>query len=135
MSSEQTSHDVEQDGGVEKASSLVPPAADVCRVGVRIPPFWPEKPGIWFAQVEGQFQMAGISNDLTKFHYVIGQLDHQFATEVEDIIVNPPTSNKYEKLKYELIKRLSASRENKVKQLLIHEELGDRKPSQFLRYL
>ncbi|XP_046976335.1 uncharacterized protein LOC124542426 [Vanessa cardui] len=37
--------------------------------------------------------------------------------------------------RYELTKRLSASREKEVQQLLMHEELGDRKPSQFLRHL
>lgn len=38
-------------------------------------------------------------------------------------------------MKQELIKRLSVSKEKKVKQLLLSEELGDRKPSQFLRHL
>lgn len=108
---------------------------DLFRVGVRIPPFWPEKPGIWFAQIEGQFALSRITDDSTKFYYVISQLNYQYAAEVEDVITNPPKANRYEKLKSELIKRLSVSRENKVKQLLMHEELGDRKPSQFLRHL
>ncbi|KAL0880729.1 hypothetical protein ABMA27_001943 [Loxostege sticticalis] len=111
------------------------PNVEVFKVGVRIPPFWPEKPSIWFAQIEGQFLISGITTDATKFYYVIGQLDQQYAAEVEDIITNPPATNKYERLKTELIKRLSASKERKVKQLLVHEELGDRKPSQFLRHL
>lgn len=109
--------------------------SDIFRVGVRIAPFWPEKPAIWFAQIEGQFAISNITSDSTKFYYVVAQLDNQFAAEVEDIIVSPPAQNKYEKLKQELIKRLSASREKKVRQLLSHEELGDRKPSQFLRHL
>lgn len=100
-----------------------------------MPPFWPEEPEIWFLQIEGQFQIAGITNDLTKFHYVIGQLDRQFLCEVKDIIAKPPNTDRYDKLKTELIKRLSASKEKKVQQLLMHEELGDRKPSQFLRHL
>lgn len=108
---------------------------DVFRVGVRVPPFWAEEPDIWFAQVEGQFAISGITSDVTKFNYVIGHLDNQHSREVKDIIVNPPATNRYEKLKSELIKRLSASKENKIKQLLMHEELGDRKPSQFLRHL
>ncbi|GBP14104.1 hypothetical protein EVAR_83083_1 [Eumeta japonica] len=53
---------------------------EVCRLTTKIPPFWPEEPIIWFAQVED-------------------------------------------------------SKERKLKQLLMHEELGDRKPSQFLRHL
>lgn len=110
-------------------------SSDTFRVGVRVAPFWPDKPNIWFAQVEGQFAISNITADATKFYYVISQLDHQYAAEVEDIIVSPPTNNKYDKLKAELIKRLSVSKEKKVKQLLMHEELGDRKPSQFLRHL
>lgn len=109
--------------------------ADVFRVGVKVPPFWAEEPDIWFAQVEGQFSISGITSDVTKFNYVIGHLDNLHSREVKDIIVNPPPTEKYEKLKSELIKRLSASKENKIKQLLMHEELGDRKPSQFLRHL
>lgn len=109
--------------------------SDVCRVGVRVGPFWPEKPAIWFAQLEGQFALANITSDTTKFYYVTSQIGNQFAVEIEDIIVSPPATNKYEKLKTELIKRLSVSKEKKLKQLLMHEELGDRKPSQFLRHL
>lgn len=108
---------------------------DVNKVGVRVPPFWPEEPEIWFAQIEGQFVISNITADTTKFYYVIGHLEPQYAKEVKDIITNPPSLNKYDKLKDELIKRLSASREAKIQQLLMHEELGNRKPSQFLRHL
>lgn len=101
-------------------------------VNLRVPPFWPEKPSIWFAQVEGQFAIANISDSATKFYHIVATLDRQYAAEVEDVLTGPPD---YEKLKAELIKRLSVSRENKVKQLLMHEELGTRKPSQFLRHL
>ncbi|XP_046973671.1 uncharacterized protein LOC124540250 [Vanessa cardui] len=104
-------------------------------LGVRVPPFWPDEPDIWFAQLEGQFMIAGITNDATKFFYVVSQLDRQYARAVKDIITNPTARDKYEKLKSELIRRLSASNEKKVQQLLMHEELGDRRPSQFLRHL
>lgn len=110
-------------------------SSELFRVGIRIPPFWPEEPEIWFAQVEGQFAISNITLDVTKFNYVIGQLGQQFSKEVKDIIISPPLTDKYEKLKTELIKRLSASREKQVQQLLMHEELGDRRPSQFLRHL
>lgn len=111
------------------------PGAGLFRVGVRIPPFWPEDPALWFAQLEGQFALSNITNDVTKFYYVTAQLDHRYAAEVKDVITSPPDTGRYDKLKLELIKRLSASQEKKVTQLLTHEELGDRKPSQFLRHL
>lgn len=108
---------------------------NLCRVGIRIPPFWPEEPAVWFAQIEGQFSISNIFSDSTKFYYVVGQLEPQYASEVKDIILNPPETGKYDKLKSELIKRLSASQERKLQQLLTHEELGDRKPSQCMRHL
>lgn len=111
------------------------PEESVCRVGMKMPPFWPKEPALWFAQVEGQFFISGITSDITKFYYVIAQLEHQYAAEVKDIIVNPPADNKYQKLKLELIKRLSESQDARIKQLVTREELGDRKPSQYLRCL
>lgn len=110
-------------------------SAEVNKVGVRIPPFSPDDPELWFSQIEYQFTLSGISSDTTKFYYVTGQLEPQYAKEVRDIIISPPASNKFPKLKSELIKRLSSSNEKKVKQLLMHEELGDRRPSQFYRHL
>lgn len=107
----------------------------VHKVSVRIPPFWPEEPEIWFAQLEGQFVISGITSDSTKFNYVIGQLDNKYAREVKDLILNPPATEKYATLKNELIKRLTTSNDKKILQMLRHEELGDRKPSQFLRHL
>ncbi|XP_045498523.1 uncharacterized protein LOC123696400 isoform X3 [Colias croceus] len=105
------------------------------KVGVRLPPFWADDPALWFAQVEGQFFLAGITSDTTKFYHISSQLEQRFAQEVKDIIKNPPAENKYKKLKTELIKRLTASQERRIQQLLAQEELGDRKPSQFLRHL
>lgn len=109
----------------------------VSRIGVplRCPKFCPEEPALWFAQLEGQFILSRVTSDTTKFYFVTTQLEPNYALQVKDIITNPPETNKFEKLKDELIKRLSASQEKRIQQLLIHEELGDRKPSQFLRHL
>ncbi|CAK1586336.1 unnamed protein product [Parnassius mnemosyne] len=107
-----------------------------CRIGVRIPPFNPDDPELWFAQLEGQFTLSSISADATKFYYVLSQLEPQHAAEGRvHLIVSPPAANKFDTLKMELIRRLSASQERKIKQLLMHEEIGDRKPTQFLRHL
>jgi hypothetical protein len=66
---------------------------------------------------------------------MISQLDHRYATEVEDVITSPPQQDPYTKLRTELLKRLSLSREQHAQQLLTFEEMGDRKPSQFLGHL
>lgn len=112
-------------------------SGEVAKVGMplRCPAFTPEEPALWFAQLEGQFILSRITSDSTKFYYVATQLETQYAKQVKDIITNPPETNKFEKLKSALISRLSASQEKRIQQLLLHEELGDRRPSQFLRHL
>ena len=104
-------------------------------VAMRAPPFWSDDPAMWFAQLESQFVMANISRDSVKFHAVTSALEQRYAVVVRDIILNPPADGKYELLKTELIRRFSASQESRIKQLLQHEEIGDRTPSQFLRHM
>jgi hypothetical protein len=58
----------------------------VYRVAVRLPPFCPDRPAVWFGQAEAQFELAGITQQRTKFYYVVSQLNQQQAAEVEDII-------------------------------------------------
>jgi hypothetical protein len=111
------------------------PPAEVSRVGVRLPPFWVERPPVWFAQTEAQFLLAGVSSEKSKFFHVISQLDHRYAAEMEDIINFPPEGDPYTTLRLELVRRLSPSREQRIRQLLTLEEMSDRTPSQFLRHL
>jgi hypothetical protein len=54
---------------------------------------------------------------------------------VEDIITSPPQRDPYCKLRTELLKRLSLSREQRAHRILELEEMDDRKLSQFLSHL
>ncbi|XP_063394583.1 uncharacterized protein LOC134679556 [Cydia fagiglandana] len=124
-------------------TTTTPPTVSVPRtmdstvnaVGVKVPPFWPEEPALWFAQLEGQFSLANIVADSTKFYHVVSNLEHKYAAEVKDIITKPPATEKYDKLKTELVYRLSVSKDKRVEELVSQAELGNRKPSQFLRHL
>lgn len=107
----------------------------VNRVSIRVPPFWPDRPGLWFASLEAQFHINGITQEMTKYYYAVSQLDTKSASEVEDIIIEPPKEQPYTCLKKALISRFSLSYEEKVRRLLEKEEMGDRKPSSFLRHL
>jgi len=53
---------------------------------------------------------------------------------VEDVITNPPPTSHYERIKAELIRRLSLSEQQRLRQFLMHE-MGDRRTTQFLRHL
>ena len=102
-------------------------------VSIKIPPFWPADPALWFAQIESQFATRKITSQQTKFDHVISSLTPEYATEIRDLILNPPTSEQYDTLKRTLIQRTTISDQKKIQKLLSIEELGDKKPSQLLR--
>jgi hypothetical protein len=79
--------------------------------------------------------LAGVKSEKTQFFHVIAQLDHRYAAEVVDIITSPPERDPYTTLRTELVRWLSPSREQRIRQLLTLEEMGERNPSQFLRHL
>jgi hypothetical protein len=99
-------------------------AAETSRVAVRLPPFWAERPALWFTQAKAQFSLAGISNERTKFYSIISQHDHRYAAEVEDIITSPPHQDPYTALKTELLNRLSPTREQRARQIITNEEMA-----------
>jgi hypothetical protein len=90
---------------------------------------------MWFPQAEAQFTLAGISSEKTKFCYAIPQLDHRYASEVEDIIISPQERDPYTTLRTELVGQMSPSKEQRICHLFTRDEMGDCKPSQFLRHL
>ena len=114
-------------------SDVQPTASPVTSISIKLPPYWPSDPALWFSQVEAQFTTRGITAERTKYAHVVGSLQHEVAQEVRGLLINPPSEAPYTKLKTELVKRTSASQKKRLKQLLHAEELGNRKPTQFYR--
>jgi len=77
----------------------IPQGGHIYRAAVHLPRFWPDRPGILFAQAEAQFILAAVTREKTKFNYVTSQLEYRQAAEVEDIIITPPTEEPYTTLK------------------------------------
>lgn len=108
------------------------PTEQISRVAVKPPPFWKNNPALWFIQLESQFALADIKEDLTKYNYVVAAIDSEALNSVSDIILNPPAENKYDCLKNRLIDVHSESESAKLQKLLQGLDLGDQRPSQLL---
>ena len=114
------------------APNYTQPSAKVAAIQLKLPPFWPKDPALWFAQIKAQFTTCGITVLRIKFNYVVSSLSSEYATEVWDLLFNPPAEQPYEILKRELMNCTSVSEQQRLQQLLTTEEHGDCKLSQVL---
>ena len=109
------------------------PSTAVHTVSLKLPPFWKENPSLWFHQVEAQFVTKGITQQLNKYHYIVGSLACETAREVRNVIVTIPATNPFDTLKECLILCTSLTESQRMKKLLSLEPLGNQKPFHLLR--
>lgn len=110
-----------------------PTVMETHKVSIKIPPFWPEKPEIWFYQVEAQFEINRITVEGTKFNYLISQLEPKYIEDIWDLISDKNANNKYTLAKEKLLSVFKESENKRIKRLVTGIELGDMKPSQLLQ--
>lgn len=101
-------------------------------VSIRIPPFWAERPELWFAQVESQFALHRITSDGAKYNYIVGNLDGNTLQYISDSVINPPAQDKYDHIKQKITECFAESGQKKITKLLSDVQLGDQRPSQLL---
>ena len=101
-------------------------------IAVKLPPFWSQRPDLWFAQAEASFAVSRVSRPETMRDYVIAALPPEVIEQISDLISSKAC---YTDLRDKLIARFSLSNEKKLRTLLKELTLGDRSPSQLLRVM
>ncbi|UYV73857.1 hypothetical protein LAZ67_11001152 [Cordylochernes scorpioides] len=118
----------------DKMKSEESEIVETYKVNIKLPPFWIERPDIWFHQVEAQFLINGIKTENTKFNYLIAQLEPKYVENLWDIITSKEL-NKYSEAKERLLRIFKDGESKRIRKLLSGIELGDLKPSQLLQKL
>lgn len=125
--------------GVNRGSQPTEHAASLAEIqsnkfrNVKLSTFWRNRPKLWFTSLESVFTAYRVRSDDIKFSAVVRHLDEQTMLAVADILEQPPSSGKYEKLKSILIERFSDSLDKQLRKLLDGMELEDKTPSALLR--
>jgi len=99
---------------------------------IQAPKFSKAKPLVWFQQIEAQFAKE---SQKTTYCHALQALDTDIVAEVSDFTTNPPQYGKYEAFKTRVLHIFQDSEEKRLKTLLYQAELGDQRPSRFLRRL
>ena len=71
----------------------------IAAMSVKLPPFWPQDPEVWFAQVKAQFATRSVMSQKTMFDYVISSLSPKFVMEVSDSLLKFPEEHPYDVIK------------------------------------
>lgn len=118
----------------EKGSTFTTGDEEMAQISLkaRVPPFWRQKPRLWFAQLESIIASQKMGDE-AKYHFVVAQLELADIEQVGDIILSPPETNKYGALKTRLLSVYEESESRQLQKLLGEMELGSQKPSQLLR--
>lgn len=83
-------------------------------------------------QLEAWFTINNINHDDEKFALLKLSIEPETYQQVAAVIQNPPATNKFLALKNCIVKTFTRSEATRIKALLNHMELGNRRPSQLL---
>lgn len=108
-------------------------AKEVARVAIKIPPVFKKNIKSWLGQIEAQFHLAAVTNEVTKYYYLFSALDPDIASDLSDHLDKPLGTHPYTDLKERMLAQFQQSEGDKIRTLLNNLELGDGKPSVMAR--
>jgi hypothetical protein len=99
---------------------------------VKLSPFWPQAPALWFAQAECSFTVKKIEAQFDRYCHVVAALPHESLRLVADLAESPPTETPYDDIKTRLVASHQLSDFQKAERLFLMPPLGSRKPSEMM---
>ena len=102
---------------------------------VKIATFYSTDVGLWFIQMETQFDLYQITDDDERYRLTCAALSGEVASGARDVLLQPFLTHKYENLKAILIERRGLTTPERVNKVISGEKLGSDIPSRFLRRL
>jgi hypothetical protein len=99
---------------------------------VRLPPFWPHSPQLWFSQAECLFTVHNLSDQFHRYCLVVANLQHDSLRRVADIVDAPPAGMAYNTIKQRLLASHQMTGFQRAERLFAMPALGARKRSELM---
>ncbi|KAF6210590.1 hypothetical protein GE061_013696 [Apolygus lucorum] len=99
----------------------------IARISIKIPPLWRRNVKVWRLQVDAQFASSPVTQELTKYNYVLASLDGDVAELISDLLLKPLSNTPYTDLMIRLQTEFEISEGRKGKELV---DLGRQNPIQ-----
>jgi hypothetical protein len=83
-----------------------PPPPPPAQGNVKLSPFWPQAPALWFAQAEYTFAVKHVTGQFDQFDrycHVVAALPHESLRMVADLVEAPPAVTAYDDIKNRLV--------------------------------
>jgi hypothetical protein len=109
-----------------------PPPPPPAQGAVKLSPFWPQAPALWFAQAECTFAVKHVTGQFDRYCHVVAALPHESLRMVADLVETPPAATAYDDIKNRLVASHQLTDFQKAEKLFQMPALGSRKPSDLM---
>ena len=98
--------------------------AFVAATAVQLPAFFPTAPKAWFAALECDFDLKGITHSITKYNHAVNKLDSETATQLQELLCQRATIHFYDNLRRHLCDLYETSPEVRMDEALSLTSMG-----------
>jgi hypothetical protein len=97
-------------------------------VFVKLLPFWPHSPALWFSQAECLFTVKQLTDEFQRYCHMVGASPHESLRLVADLVEAPPSATLYSAIKSWLLSSHKMTGYQRAEKLFNMPALGSRKP-------